>query len=346
MKPAIYTGAWGKCHIQGIAVDTEKEFIYYSFTTKLVKARLDGTVVGCVDGLLGHLGCIAYNKNDGRVYGSLEYKNDVIGKGILSALGKEEDIQDAFYVAIFDVDKIIQLDMDAEKDGILTTVYLSEVVADYNGYSEDGKLHRYGCSGIDGMTFGPMFGSTDCKHYLYVSYGIYSDIERNDNDHQILLCYDTDNWSEYESTLLQNAMHKNGPEAPTEKFFVYTGNTTYGVQNLEYDSSEKAFFMAVYPGIKKDFPNYSLFAIDAAVLPHTKNLYGLNENGKVLKLKETKHQHASGVSGWYFPHGTTGLCALGDGKWLICEPHVSQLGQCGIIYHYVFDPDYGFILEE
>ena len=38
---------------------------------------MDGTIIGCVDGLLGHLGCIAYNRNDGRIYGSLEYKNDV-----------------------------------------------------------------------------------------------------------------------------------------------------------------------------------------------------------------------------------------------------------------------------
>jgi hypothetical protein len=65
MNPPIFTGVWGKCHIQGITVDEKNGYIYYSFTTKLVKARLDGTVVGCVDGLLGHLGCIAFNEQDG-----------------------------------------------------------------------------------------------------------------------------------------------------------------------------------------------------------------------------------------------------------------------------------------
>ena len=52
MKKTIFTGLWGNCHIQGIAVDKEKGFIYYSFTTKLVKATLDGEIVGTVDGLL------------------------------------------------------------------------------------------------------------------------------------------------------------------------------------------------------------------------------------------------------------------------------------------------------
>ena len=61
MKNPIFTGLWGNCHIQGIAVDKNNGFIYYSFTTKLIKATLDGEIVGTVDGLMGHLGCIAFN---------------------------------------------------------------------------------------------------------------------------------------------------------------------------------------------------------------------------------------------------------------------------------------------
>ena len=71
MKQPIYTGTWGGCHIQGIAVDKKNGYIYYSFTTKLIKATLDGDIVGSVDGLIGHLGCIAFCEADGRVYGSL-----------------------------------------------------------------------------------------------------------------------------------------------------------------------------------------------------------------------------------------------------------------------------------
>ena len=71
MKLPIFTGAWGNCHIQGIAVDLKKGYIYYSFTTKLIKATLDGEVVGSLDGLVGHLGCLAFTEADGCVYGSL-----------------------------------------------------------------------------------------------------------------------------------------------------------------------------------------------------------------------------------------------------------------------------------
>lgn len=348
MKQPIFTGTWGNCHIQGIAVDLEKGYLYYSFTTKLVKAKLDGTIIGSVDGIIGHLGCIAFNKEDGKLYGSLEYKNDAIGRGILAALGSNVSIADAFYIAIFDVEKIDRMDMNAEKDGILTTVYLSEVVADYYATADNGHLHRYGCSGIDGITFGPAFGNADSdKRYLYVAYGIYSDLNREDNDHQILLCYDIVDWSIYAQPLCQDSMHKSGPAAPQDKLFIHTGNTTYGIQNLEYDDTEKAFFMAVYPGKKNKFPNFSLFAADATKAPVLSPLVGLNESGMTVPLKPLWRFHeATGIYGSNFPSGSTGLCALGNGRWLISENHVTQSGQCSLLYTYVFDPKYGFVLED
>ncbi len=155
MQGAIFTGTHGNNHIQGIAVDEKKGFVYYSFTTKLIKATLDGTLVGSVTGLTGHLGCIDFREADGKVYGSLEYKNDTIGKGIHANLGIEKEYQDAFYMTIFDVDKITRMDMDAERDGVMTAVYLKTVVDDYNGTGALGKPHRYGCSGIDGTTLVP-----------------------------------------------------------------------------------------------------------------------------------------------------------------------------------------------
>ena len=52
--------------------------------------------------------------------------------------------------------------------------------------------HRYGCSGIDGTTFGPAFGQKDGKQYLYVAYGIYGDINREDNDKMMSLFFSKD----------------------------------------------------------------------------------------------------------------------------------------------------------
>ena len=352
MKQPIFTGSWGKCHIQGIAVDEEHGYIYYSFTTKLVKSTLDGKIVGCVDGLMGHLGCIAFNREDGRIYGSLEYKRDAIGREILEKLGQSADLTDAFYIAVFDGDKIDRMGMDAEKDGVMKNVYLEEVLRDYSGTGLDRwgnpVPHRYGCSGIDGLTFGPMFGEPpDSKQYLFVSYGVYSDVNRDDNDHQVILCYDTENWDTYAAPLSQSNMHRNGPSEPTDKLFVYTGNTRYGVQNLEYDPYKQVYFMAVYTGEKKQFPNYHLYAADARQAPEVQQLRGLNEYGKVVPLFQGGQRHEpSGIRGWNFPYGSTGLFACGDGRYYISENHVSRSGQCSLIYRYVWDDNAAFVLPD
>ena len=38
----IFSGNWKTPHVQGIAVDTKREFIYFSFTTMLLKTDLQG----------------------------------------------------------------------------------------------------------------------------------------------------------------------------------------------------------------------------------------------------------------------------------------------------------------
>ncbi len=351
MEPPIFTGTFGNCHIQGIAVDLKKGYIYYSFTTKLVKSDLKGNVVASVDGLMGHLGCIAFHPEDGCVYGSLEYKNDAIGKGILHALGKETQLEDAFYMAVFEVDRMDRLEMDAERDGIMTCVYLNEVARDYNGFGKNraGERvpHRYGCSGIDGTAFGPLFGAgEDAKRYLFVAYGIYGDLTRDDNDHQVLLCYDTADLARWRQPLSQGSLHKSGPDAPAHKFFVYTGNTTYGVQNLEYDPYLQVYFMAVYAGEKPCFPNYKLYAADVKAAPRREKLCGLEEEGLLLRLAPLgKEDPATKIRGWDFPYGSTGLFAVGDGTYYLSEEHARESGQCSFIYRYTYREGKPFVLK-
>ena len=345
----INTGAWGRCHIQGIAVDVKKGYIYYSFTTKLIKATLDGRIVGTLDGLAGHLGCIAFNENDGCVYGSLEYKNDIIGRDILQVIGSQQKFDDAFYVARFDVDKITAPDMKTDGSDIMTAVCLPEVERDYKWTGTDcnGKAvsHKYGCSGIDGLTFAPLPGKTpDDGIYLYVAYGVYNDVERKDNDNQVILCYDMADWSKRALPFSQNNMHKSGFEKPLHKFFVYTGNTEWGVQNLEYDKHTNHMFMAVYKGFKENFPNYTLFAVDMSVEPETKELKELGETVETLVLSaKGLYDEKTGVHGWHFPLGSTGLFSFGNGEWLICRHFRTDEGQCGEIEHYVWDEKTPFI---
>ena len=325
-------------HVQGIAIDKKREYMYFSFTTCLIKTDMSGKVVGSVRGLAGHLGCIGYNYDDGRVYGSLEFKHDNRGKGILKRLGDGRDVEDGFYIAIFDVDKITRLDMDAETDSVMTAVHLDEVLCDYKA-----EGHRYGCSGIDGMTFAPMAGENTPKKYLYVAYGIYSDTERKDNDHQVILRYDVQNWAQFEKPLVQSDMHRSGPQKYDGKYFVYTGNTTYGIQNLEYDESTGCMFAAVYCGNKKDFPNYPMFAIDMKKIPEKDKLCGLCEQGERLFLADFgEKDEKSGIRGIDFPLGSTGMASLSDGRFLFSREFSDENGWGSEILLFEFDKNEGF----
>lgn len=338
---SIESGPFKAGHIQGIAVDTQKGYVYYSYTTQLIKTDLKGNIIGSVTGLLGHLGDMDFNEDDGRVYGSLEYKNDAIGKGIMRMEKSSKKLQNAFYIAIFDVDRITRQGMDAEKDGIMTTVYLPTVLEDYLANVElDGKQveHRLGCSGIDGVSFGPKFGKSGGKKYLTTSYGIYSDKKRTDNDYQVLLQYDIKDWRKYEKSLSQDNMHTNGPEKPDGQYFAFTGNTTYGVQNVEYDEGLNVWWLAVYKGTKADYPNYSLFAIDGSKKPKKQALKGVPyiAKGSVVELfgKGAESDAKTGISGWNFGVGSTGLVELGGGLYYISHNYKIEKGQGSTIRLY------------
>ena len=104
-------------------------------------------------------------------------------------------------------------------------------------------------------------------------------------------------------------MHTVG-ERSLEKYFLKTGNTTWGVQNLEYDSYSRRFMLAVYRGKKECYPNYNMFFVssDCEVRRSLHSAYG--EQIAELSL--------SG-EGSYFPYGSTGMCALGDGRYYFSE---------------------------
>ena len=64
LPPTIFSGVRGPFHVQGIAVDLKQGYIYFSFTTELLKMDLQGNLIGSVKGLTGHLGCLTM-KTDG-----------------------------------------------------------------------------------------------------------------------------------------------------------------------------------------------------------------------------------------------------------------------------------------
>lgn len=338
----IFSGIHHGGHVQGIAIDEARGHVYFSFTTELVKTDYAGNLLGTVKGLAGHLGCIVFDPEGRRVIGSLELKHDAIGKGIVSRTGRELADEDAFYLVSFGVDAIDRVNMDAETDGIMKAVWLKEVVDDYNALDEvSGQCHRYGCSGIDGTALGPVFGADpESPQKIMVAYGIYSDVSREDNDHQVILSYSPDIFDKYGRSLNQDAPHHNGPDAPDAKYFFYTGNTTYGVQNLEYDPFTRTWLTAVYTGKKATFPNYPMFLIDGKIPPALSPLKGRNgEMGLTLTPARLGPMPDEPTPGCHFPLGSTGIYAFGNGTYAFSVHGREENGFTSTVVRYRLNTD-------
>lgn len=342
LPDSIYSGKQGPFHVQGVAVDTTNGWVYFSFTNTLVKTDLAGRLIGSVSGFTGHLGDLDFDPVSNKIYASLEFKNDAVGQGIRKTLGISDELSTGFYIAIFDAVRINRPNMDAEKENLLSTVYLKEVLDDYQATVKEGTRnvrHRFGCSGIDGIAIAPAIGKAkDSKKYLYVAYGIYGDTTRSDNDYQVILQYDISRWGKYGQYLSQQKLHQSGPTKPMKKYFVKTGNTSYGIQNLAYDPYTDNLFAAVYPGRKSQFPNYSLFVIDRMKKPFISSFLSNNRKKKVKTLslwQPAEHFETTEPPGWHFTWGATGLCPLGNGLFYISHNKKADDGlQETTIYKY------------
>lgn len=331
LPDSVFSGFQGKHHVQGIAVDTERNRVFFSFTTRLVVTDFSGNLIGSVDGLTGHLGCLAFDADSNRLYGSIEYKNDEIGRGIAGEAAR--NWKSRFFIAVFNPDEIVTAGMPAQE--VMHTLELPEVAEDYhavvrnNGRETD---HRYGCSGIDGIALAPLPGKGKRRKMLYVAYGIYGDTTRTDNDYQVLNCYDIG----------------HGRLRLLHRYFVFTGNTTFGIQNLCYNPVDNCLLAAVYRGSKKNFPNYSLFSISLSQRPHKETLRGFDSGEKQLVLPladKGLSDTATGIRGWNFNYGSTGICwAEGDLFYISHNSSRPQQSSTIHLYRWTGDPSSPFIL--
>lgn len=327
-------GSWDVKHCQGLAVDKKKGFVYYSYTTMLVKCDFEGNLIGSVSGIAGHLGDITFNEADGKIY-----------------CGYYTERRTAFYAVIFDVDKITKMDMKPTSD-VVRTVYLTDPYKYYKAKfkvqtedeAEKTLRHKYGCSGIDAVTFGPDFSKKTKKEMLTVSCGIYSENNRTDNNYQVLLQYDvTDWWDNFAKPYSASEVHTSGPEKYNGKYFVYTGNTSYGVQTMEYFDELNIWILSCYKGSKPEFENYSLFAIDGDVAPKKEVLKGQpkEEKGWVLSLyQDGEYDKKNDIYGWYSSYGVQGVAYMSDGLFYIVRPYKNWTGtKTAICYLCVWAPD-------
>ena len=306
----------GSHHVQGIVCDKDAGRMYFSFTDTFIVTDMEGKVLGSVNRIQGHLGAMTFDSESRKVYASLECKDDVIGKG-LSDFAKGRSM---FYIAIIDVDKVKHVGMDSENNEAFKIVCVKDATKDYHAKVkvQDGTEleHRYGCSGIDGVAIAPKIGKKKGRNYLYVAYGIYKDENRQDNDCQVLLRYKMKKLDKYAGTVKFGEFYSKGPSRPLDKYFVFTGNTNWGVQNMAYDPSLKKMFMFVYKGSKQVFPNYDTFIFDIASKPVKRHVDGVSYDKKKHPMIGSPENPVGGVR---FKYGSTGVSPLGEGLFFISE---------------------------
>ena len=295
----VNTTQYGLCggtsHLQGICVDEKLEYMYFSYTTALAKidirtGELVASVVNFGPGSFGmeggaHLGCIDYY--DGHIYGSLEYKSP----------GKK------FFLAIFDADEMTAVGMDVNNmpadQKVITGVLLSEPTMDFrdpldtevftgqdaygDATNEENNGHRFACSGIDGVTMGKWPGGGDDEIYMIVAYGVYGGGKfenRFDNMYNVLQFYKlSDLWQEEGNTWNIPFNGKRGLEreigegealTAARTLYVYTGNTQYGAQNIEYEWDTGDIVLYTY-GNTDGFGG-TMYVVDGSKTPEYKTL--------------------------------------------------------------------------
>lgn len=154
-----------------------------------------------------------------------------------------------------------------------------------------------------------------------VAYGVYRNNAREDNNHQVILQYDVSGWGKYERQLTQTEPHTSGPADEDAKYFVHTGNTHYGVQNLAYDEHNNLWYMGVYRGSKPGYPNRTLYVVDGTAAPQQQTIQGqpTQETGLVLPLLQQGLEHEStGIYGWEFK-SDVGIEPVGDGYFYVAR---------------------------
>lgn len=334
-------------HVQGVDTDRYGDYFYYSFTDRLVKQSADGTMIGSVVGFgeNGHLGDVAYNKQDGRVYVTYTRK---ISYGAIPA--GDESCRNCF-VIIFDVDKIDRMNMSP--DEVCSCVYVGESIVAFSsavGYSQSPVATggKYGIvNAVDSCTFGPAFGSDDGKYYLTLGIGQaaasseadgVSPSKREDNDYQPIMQFDVTEWSGYEKPFSQ-IDSVGGPHTYDGIYFYYFGYHDYGIQNLCYDEFTGTYLMSAYAVGKEDrFPSYMFFLLDASVSKEAVLLGNGGESAQCLEAKYGLEHAATGIKGYNFSC-SVGLVSMKNGYYYVCDNYAQNKKQGAVLNLYRWDLD-------
>ncbi len=251
---SVYLGTGFKGHLQGFVTDSDLKYFYASFTHDLVKVDIDtGEIVGRISNFWGHLGDLTYY--DGKLYSAMSYDGD-------------------FWICVFECDKLvgeINCRTDEKAKEVMTQIHQAEPYKDRYATDDEGNVMRnYGVSGTGNLTIGRAPDTGDIC--LMVGYSIKEDTDEVDDDHdyQVLTQYNLNSFLEPDGNggtqIIEkyrdfyNTMSYERLECDN-KYFVYTGNTAYGIQVLEYDSETNQYVCGMYPGTRPEFTRFYMYHI-------------------------------------------------------------------------------------
>ena len=289
----------GQYHVQGLAFDPRSQCVFLSTTTAIVKMSLDGSVLGSVVGFHGHIGAVTLDTLHRRLYASLEDLDDALCTNMARYANRQPVSREQIVMSIVevDIDKVNAKNMPFREVAVLHPLH--EPLSDYRTeVNMDGKSYegRFSCKGIDALAIGPAIGNaSDEARYLYVACISDNDTLRADSEYNRLLCYRLDDFS--------HSVHQ---------YFIRTGLTSYGIQNMEWDSFRQCLHLFVYPGQKSSNPNYSQFSIDVTQPSYYAPLQGVSyftEPVEQLKVASASH----------FAAGAQGICQFDESRFLTAE---------------------------
>ena len=286
----IDAGTWDSTHVQGITKDDDNNYMYYSFTDRLVKVNMKtGQMVASVKLFENaHLGDLAYY--EGKVYGSLD--RAFYGSG---------PVDNKYNIAVFDTENMIEIDMDYKN--VMKTMSIHDV--------NDNQGDVFEPTSFDGIAFGPKPGSTDVKVYMMLS----AALGNSDRTHQTMVAFDPDTFVPSEVTN-GSTLSTTGPEV-ADIFYVNLGELSeqgaYEAQVLEYNADQNEYWLCCYPQFKAG----NLFVVDGNTVNKTNTtLGGTTQEVNVLSLKQIGTQSAEDSSVWgitkYYPYTAQGLISLGN----------------------------------
>lgn len=118
---------------------------------------------------------------------------------------------------------------------------------------------------------------------------------------------------------------------------------------LAYDPHSGDWFAAVYKGVKPAMPNYDLFVVDGSTKAVKKNIAGSYETckGEQLSLKDAGLlDETTGLRGWRFRYGATGICPIGGGYFYISQNYKIDRRQASRLRLYRWTGDASSPFEE